>query len=53
MICINPDTKYDILINNASWSFFAPVESFSEDAVLAEIKTMYFGRLRLIRAVLP
>ena len=45
--------EIDILVNNAGYSLFAPIESSSEEAIRAEMETMYFGPLRLIRAVLP
>lgn len=45
--------EIDVLVNNAGYSLFAPVENSSEEAIRAEMETMYFGPLRLIRAVLP
>ena len=45
--------EIDILVNNAGYSLFAPIEGSSEEAIRAEMETMYFGPLRLIRAVLP
>ncbi|KAL2841008.1 putative short-chain oxidoreductase [Aspergillus pseudoustus] len=43
----------DVLVNNAGYSIYAPVETFTEAEVRAQMETMYFGPLRLIRAVLP
>ncbi|KAJ5749142.1 Short-chain oxidoreductase [Penicillium nucicola] len=43
----------DVLVNNAGYCTFAPVETFEEDEVRSQMETMYFGPLRLIRAVLP
>lgn len=43
----------DILVNNAGYCIYAPVEIFAEGEVRAQMETMYFGPLRLIRAVLP
>ncbi|KAL2802074.1 putative short-chain oxidoreductase [Aspergillus granulosus] len=43
----------DVLVNNAGYSIYAPVETFVEEEVKAQMETMYFGPLRLIRAVLP
>ncbi|OJJ95669.1 hypothetical protein ASPACDRAFT_54979 [Aspergillus aculeatus ATCC 16872] len=43
----------DVLVNNAGYCIYAPVESFAEEEVRAQIETMYFGPLRLIQAVLP
>ncbi|MCJ1232049.1 hypothetical protein MMC12_008730, partial [Toensbergia leucococca] len=45
--------EIDILVNNAGFSIFAPVETFAEDEIRAQMESMYFGPLRLIRAVLP
>ncbi|KAJ6050032.1 uncharacterized protein N7446_005726 [Penicillium canescens] len=43
----------DVLVNNAGYSIYAPIETFEEEEVRAQMETMYFGPLRLIRAVLP
>ncbi|PYI35740.1 putative short-chain oxidoreductase [Aspergillus indologenus CBS 114.80] len=43
----------DVLVNNAGYCIYAPVETFAEEEVRAQMETMYFGPLRLIRAVLP
>ncbi|KAI9742145.1 MAG: hypothetical protein M1818_004045 [Claussenomyces sp. TS43310] len=45
--------EIDVLVNNAGFSIYAPVEIFAEDEVRAQMETVYFGPLRLIRAVLP
>lgn len=45
--------EIDVLVNNAGYSIFAPVETFAEDEIRAQMETMYFGPLRLIQAVLP
>ncbi|KAK5625993.1 hypothetical protein RRF57_001709 [Xylaria bambusicola] len=45
--------RIDVLVNNAGYSIHAPVETTAEDEVRAQMETMYFGPLRLIRAVLP
>lgn len=49
----NSGHEIDILVNSAGYSIFAPVETFAEDEIRAQMETMYFGPLRLIRAVLP
>ncbi|KAH8646089.1 putative short-chain oxidoreductase [Xylariales sp. PMI_506] len=46
-------TQIDVLVNNAGFSIYAPVETVSEEEVRAQMEAMYFGPLRLIRAVLP
>jgi NADP-dependent 3-hydroxy acid dehydrogenase YdfG len=43
----------DVLVNNAGYSIYAPIETSEEEEVRAQMETMYFGPLRLIRAVLP
>ncbi|KAI1827279.1 NAD(P)-binding protein [Xylaria intraflava] len=43
----------DVLINNAGYCIYAPIETITEDEIRAQMETMYFGPLRLIRAVLP
>ncbi|KAI1312739.1 NAD(P)-binding protein [Xylaria venustula] len=45
--------QIDVLINNAGFSIYAPIETITEDEIRAQMETMYFGPLRLIRAVLP
>ncbi|KAI0418778.1 NAD(P)-binding protein [Xylaria grammica] len=45
--------RVDVLINNAGYSIYAPIETITEDEIRAHMETMYFGPLRLIRAVLP
>jgi len=42
-----------VLVNNAGFSTFAAVETSTEDEARAQMESMYFGPLRLIRAVLP
>ncbi|KAI1110150.1 NAD(P)-binding protein [Nemania sp. NC0429] len=43
----------DVLINNAGFCIYAPIETITEDEIRDQMETMYFGPLRLIRAVLP
>ncbi|KAI1436224.1 NAD(P)-binding protein [Xylaria sp. CBS 124048] len=45
--------RIDVLINNAGYSIYAPIETITEEEIRAQMETMYFGPLRLIRAVLP
>ncbi|KAI1366446.1 hypothetical protein F5Y08DRAFT_301178 [Xylaria arbuscula] len=49
----NSGERIDVLVNNAGYSIHAPVETYTEDELHAQMETMYFGPLRLIRAVLP
>lgn len=46
-------SKIDVLVNNAGFSIYAPVETMTEDEARRQFETNYFGPLRLIRAVLP
>ncbi|KAI2467533.1 putative short-chain oxidoreductase [Annulohypoxylon bovei var. microspora] len=43
----------DVLVNNAGYSIYGPVETLAEEEMRALMDTLYFGPLRLIRAVLP
>lgn len=43
----------DVLVNNAGFSVFAPIEICTEEEIRTQMESMYFGPLRLIRAVLP
>ena len=45
--------EIDVLVNNAGFSIHAPIETFAEDEIRAQMESMYFGPLRLIQAVLP
>ncbi|KAK2731569.1 hypothetical protein FQN55_004642 [Onygenales sp. PD_40] len=42
----------DVLVNNAGFSIYGPVETLTEEEVRMQMETMYFGPLRLITAVL-
>ncbi|KUI53225.1 putative oxidoreductase YusZ [Cytospora mali] len=46
-------THIDVLVNNAGYCTFQTVESSTEEEVRAQMETIYFGPLRLIRAVVP
>ncbi|KAI0889522.1 putative short-chain oxidoreductase [Annulohypoxylon maeteangense] len=45
--------EIDVLVNNAGFSIFSPVETSTEEEIRGQMESMYFGPLRLIRAVLP
>ncbi|KZF26530.1 NAD(P)-binding protein [Xylona heveae TC161] len=49
----NSGQEIDVLVNNAGFSIFSPVETSTEEEYRAQMESMYFGPLRLIRAVLP
>ena len=44
---------FDVLINNAGAGVFGPLESFSDEELLAQFETLLLGPLRLIRLALP
>lgn len=44
----NSGHEIDVLVNNAGYSILAPVKTFAEDEIRAEMERMYFGPLRLI-----
>ena len=46
-------THIDVLVNNAGYNIFAPVETSTDDEIRGQMEAMFFGPLRLIRAVLP
>jgi short-subunit dehydrogenase len=46
-------TNIDVIVNNAGFSIFSPVESTTEKEVHDQMEAMYFGPLRLIKALIP
>jgi short-subunit dehydrogenase len=47
------DQPIDVLVNNAGFSIYAPIETCTEDEARRQMETMYFAPLRLMKAVLP
>jgi NAD(P)-dependent dehydrogenase (short-subunit alcohol dehydrogenase family) len=45
--------KIDVLVNNAGFCIFSPIETSAEEEHRSQMESMYFGPLRLIRTVLP
>ncbi|KAI1806751.1 putative short-chain oxidoreductase [Daldinia bambusicola] len=45
--------EIDVLVNNAGYCIYAPVETTAEEEVRALMETLYFGPVRLIRAAVP
>lgn len=46
-------THIDVLVNNAGYNIFGPIETATEEEVRGQMEAMFFGPLRLIRSVLP
>ncbi|KAI0151585.1 NAD(P)-binding protein [Xylariaceae sp. FL1272] len=46
-------TQIDVLVNNAGFCIHSPIETATEDEMRAQMETMYFGPLRLIKAIIP
>lgn len=49
----NSGEKIDVLVNNAGFCAFSSIETSTEEEHRSQMEAMYFGPLRLIRAVLP
>lgn len=43
----------DVLVNNAGYGLYGPLEDFSEAEVRRELDTNFFGQWRMLKAVLP
>lgn len=43
----------DVLVNNTSYLYYAPIETFSEEEVRGQIESIYIGPFRLLRAAVP
>ena len=50
---LNEEERIDVLLNNAGYGLYAPVELATEEEVQQVFAVNVFGVLRLIRAVLP
>ncbi|PYH90730.1 putative short-chain oxidoreductase [Aspergillus ellipticus CBS 707.79] len=45
--------QIDVLVNNAGYCIYAPIETIEDEEVRRQLEAMYFGPLRLMQAVLP
>lgn len=43
----------DVLVNNAGYGLWGPVQSFSMEELRSQLETNFFGAFRMIKAVLP
>ncbi|MGE5527959.1 MAG: SDR family NAD(P)-dependent oxidoreductase [Patescibacteria group bacterium] len=46
-------SRIDVLVNNAGWNAFGPLEEFPVAKAEELFQTIYFGALRMMRAVTP
>lgn len=46
------ETRLDVLVNNAGFGSFGPLEDYSDEEILAVFETNLFGAIRTTRAVL-
>jgi NAD(P)-dependent dehydrogenase (short-subunit alcohol dehydrogenase family) len=47
------ETRLDVLVNNAGFGSFGPVEDYTDEEIRAVFETNLFGAIRTTRAVLP
>lgn len=52
-MAVNKASRIDVLVNNAGFGYFGPVEEFSVDEVKAQYETNVFGVLRMVKSVVP
>lgn len=45
--------RIDVLVNNAGYGLYGPVEDVSDEEVQRQFDTNVFGQIRMVRAVLP
>ena len=45
--------RVDVLLNNAGYGLFGPLETASEEKIMAQLQTNLFGTMRTIRALTP
>ena len=45
--------RIDVLVNNAGYGLWGPVQSFSLEELRSQLETNFFGAFRMIKAVLP
>ena len=45
--------RLDVLINNAGYGMFGPIEEITTDEVKKQFETNFFGTIRVIKAIVP
>ena len=50
---VQRETRLDVLVNNAGFGSFGPVEDYTDEEIRAVFETNLFGAIRTTRAVLP
>jgi Short-chain dehydrogenases of various substrate specificities len=50
---ISDSGRIDILINNAGYGMFGPIEEISIEEIKEQFETNFFGTIRLIKAIVP
>ena len=50
---LDRESRLDVLINNAGMGIAGPVETCSDEEILSQFETNFFGLARLCRAVIP
>ncbi|MCL5004271.1 MAG: SDR family oxidoreductase [Patescibacteria group bacterium] len=52
-MAVNKFGRIDVLVNNAGFGYFGPVENFTIDEVKSQYETNVFGVLRMTKSVAP
>ena len=50
---LNDTGRIDVLINNAGYGMFGPIEEITTQEIKKEFETNFFGPIRLIKAIVP
>lgn len=50
---LNDTGRIDVLINNAGYGMFGPIEEITTQEIKKQFETNFFGAIRLIKAIVP
>lgn len=50
---LNDTGRIDVLINNAGYGMFGPIEEITTQEIKKQFETNFFGTIRLIKAIVP